>query len=55
MAYGHGRAEGGMEVGEERLYSYRYAVPALRWVAIRASLMFQCEGQRRRAHRPQLF
>ena len=39
--------EGGMEVGGERLiYTYRYTVttrmiPALRWAAMRAILMFQ--------------
>ena len=42
--------EGGMEVGGEggRLYTYSYAVttrmiPALRWAAMRAILMFQQE------------
>ena len=40
-----------MEVGEEGDYTYRYTVntrmiPALRWAAIRAILMFHnCEGQ----------
>ena len=37
-----------MEVGRERLYTYRYTVttrmiPALRWAAVRAILMFQQE------------
>ena len=42
-----GRGEGGMEVGEEgERYTYRYNVttrmiPALRWAAMRAILMFQ--------------
>ena len=54
----------GMEVaggGGERLYSYRYTVttrmtPALRWAAMRATLMFHnCEGQSQDSvHRPQL-
>ena len=42
----YGRGEGGMEVGEEGDCSYRYTVttrmiPALRWAAMRAILMFQ--------------
>ena len=44
-----------MEVVEKgRLYTYRYTVtnkmtPALRWVAMRAILMFHnCEGQSRK-------
>ena len=44
--------KGGMEVGEEGVYTYRYTVttrmtPVLRWAAIRAILMFDnyCEGQ----------
>ena len=43
----YGRGEGGMEVGgRERLYTYRYTVttrtiPALRWAAMRAILIFQ--------------
>ena len=37
--------KGGMEVGEEGVYTYRYTVttrmtPALRWAATRAILMF---------------
>ena len=36
--------------GVSRLYTYRYTVttrmtPALRWAAMRAILMFNCEGQ----------
>ena len=39
--------EGG---GRGRVYTYRYTVtarmtPALRWAAMRAVLMFNCEGQ----------
>ena len=44
-----------MEMGEERLYTYRYAAvttrmtSALRWAAMRAILMFHnCEGQSHR-------
>ena len=38
--------KGGMEVGEKGVYNYRYTVttrmiPALRWAAMRAILMFQ--------------
>ena len=46
---GGGRGYGGG--GRGRLYTYRYAfttrmIPALRWVAMRAILMFRnCEGQ----------
>ena len=43
---------GGMEVGEEGEYTYRYAavttrmISALRWAAMRAISMFHnCEGQ----------
>ena len=46
------RGDGGMEVGGRgRLYTYRYTVttgmiPALRWAAMSAMLMFHnCDGQ----------
>ena len=48
---GYGGGRGGEERERERLYSYRYTVstrmtPALRWAAMRATLMFHnCEGQ----------
>ena len=45
---GEKRGGGGMEVGEEEDYNYTYhytvttrMIPALRWAAMRAVLMFQ--------------